>query len=58
MEKHENDYIDIMIVTDHDPKIIRALGNVADLGPRNFCNSIINRCKDIARAFQASVVPY
>ena len=56
IEKHGNDYIDIIIVTDHDPKIIPALGNALDLGPRNFCNYIINRCKDIARVFQASVV--
>ena len=34
----------MLIVTDHDPKIIHAMGNVVDLGPRNFCNSIINRC--------------
>ena len=34
----------MIVVTNHDPKTIHALGNVVDVGPRNFCNSIINRC--------------
>ena len=47
MEKNGNDYIYMIIVTDHDPNIMHALGNVVDLGPRNYCNSI--RCEDIAQ---------
>ena len=47
MGKNRKGYIDMIIVTDHDPKIMHALGNVVDLGPRNRCNYI--RCKDIAR---------
>ena len=34
-------------VTDHDPKIMHALGNVVDLVLRNCCNYI--RCNDIAQ---------
>ena len=37
----------MMTVTDHDPKIMHALGNAVDLGPRNCCNCI--RCKNIAQ---------
>ena len=39
----EKDYIDMIVVTNHDPKIIHAVGNVVDVGPRNCCNTIINR---------------
>ena len=45
--KNGNDYRDIIIVTNHDPKIMHASGNVVDPGPRNCCNSI--RCTDIAQ---------
>ena len=46
--KNGNDYNrDMIIVTDHDPKIMHALGNVVDLGPRNCWNFI--RCKYIAQ---------
>ena len=41
----------MIIVTDNDPKIMHALGNVVDLGPRNFCNSV--RCKDIAQGISS-----
>ena len=40
MRRNCSDYIDMIIVTDHDPKIMHALGNVVDLGLRNYCNSI------------------
>ena len=40
----------MITVTDHDPEIMPALGNVVDLGPRSCCNSI--RCKDIAHGLQ------
>ena len=49
MERNGNDYIDLITVEDHDPKIMHALGNAVDLGPRNCCRSIIIRCKDIAQ---------
>ena len=46
-KKNGNDYIDLIPVKDHDPKIMHALGNAVDLGPRNCYHSI--RCKDIAQ---------
>ena len=57
MEKHDNDYIDMINITDHDPKIMHALGNVVDLGPRN-CVVILLGEKTLPKVFQASVVSY
>ena len=51
MEKMVRDYIYIITITDHDPKIMHALGNVVDLGSRNRCNSI--RCTDIAQGLSS-----
>ena len=53
MGKNDKDYIiDMIIITDHNPKIMHALGNVVDLGPRNCCYSI--RCKEIAQGLSSN----
>ena len=51
MEKHGKDHIDMIPVTDDDPKIMHALGNVVDPGPRNYCNSI--RCNYITQGLSS-----
>ena len=47
MKKNGKEYMDMITVTDHDPKIMHALDNVVDMGPRNCCN--YTRCKAIAQ---------
>ena len=41
----------MVFVTDHDPKIMHASGNVVDLGPRNCCSSI--RFKDTTQGLSS-----